>query len=231
MELREILRAGRRWWWLAALPVLVVGAYLAVTYRPPPVLYQVVMRFTAGSRPADTLSSDYDRYYAWLSSEYIANGLADVAVTGSFAEAVTERLATRGISVVPGTIQGAIVTDNAQSVLVVYLTWPNPAEAIAIAEGITAELTENGSAYYPQLAELGVVAHRVDAPNPQPLPTSLRARLLEPALRLLLAAAVGAGLVLLAHYIDPWVHDTTDVIALDVPIMAVIPRRRQRTRL
>ena len=36
----------------------------------------VAMRFAAGTEPAG-LSEDYDRYYPWATSEYIANGLAD----------------------------------------------------------------------------------------------------------------------------------------------------------
>lgn len=122
MELWTFLRILWRRWWLVAAPVLGVLAHLAVTYRPPPTTYQVVMRFAAGTVPAG-LSVDYDRYYSWLTSEYIANGLADIARTRAFAEAVAARLKEQGISADPAAIQGAIVTDNAQSILVVYLTW------------------------------------------------------------------------------------------------------------
>ena len=78
-------------------PVLVVAIYLGVTYHPPATTYQVVMSFTAGETPAG-LSVDYGRYYIWLSSEYVANGLADVARTEKFAEAVAERVVSQGPS-------------------------------------------------------------------------------------------------------------------------------------
>jgi capsular polysaccharide biosynthesis protein len=227
MELRQLLRAFRHWWWLASLPILIVGLYLGLTYQPPATVYQIVMRFTTGSLPADTLSSDYDRYYAWLTSEYIANGLADLAVTGEFAEAISSRLGAEGITADPGAIQGAIVTDNAQSVLVVYLTWPREAEMIAIANAIAEELTVNGPSYYPQMTGVGVVAQPVDPPAPVALQPSLRTSLLGPGVRLLLAAAFGLGLMLLAHYLDPWVREPSEVEELDVPVVGFVPRKRR----
>ena len=224
MELKRLIKILLRWWWLAAIPVVVVAGYVGLTFRSPAVAYQVVMRFAAGSHPAADLSADYDRYYAWLTSEYIANALADLAVTGTFAEAVSFRLATQGLEVAPGAIRGAIASDNAQSVLVIYLTWPDAANAGVVAEAISAELTENGVAYFPQLAAAGNVARRVDAINPVPLPPSLRTQLLGPGLRLALAAAVGVGLIALAHYFDPLVRERDELDRLDVPVLASIPR-------
>ncbi|HEC35307.1 MAG TPA: hypothetical protein ENI39_02090, partial [Anaerolineae bacterium] len=108
MELRTYWKILIRRWWLVVAPVLVVAVHTVVTYHPPPPTYQVVMRFAAGTIPAG-LSLDYDRYYHWLTSEYVANGLADVAETGAFAQAVAARLAAEGLRVDPAAVQGAIV--------------------------------------------------------------------------------------------------------------------------
>ncbi|MBN1248011.1 MAG: hypothetical protein JXC32_10165, partial [Anaerolineae bacterium] len=72
MQLQRILNALGRWWWLGVTPIAIILAYVLVTYRAPTPLYQVILRFTAGGTPAAALSPDYDRYYAWLSSEYVA---------------------------------------------------------------------------------------------------------------------------------------------------------------
>ncbi len=226
MEVRQILKIARRWWWLALIPVLVVGGYVGATYHKLATMYQVVMRFTAGGEPAPALSADYDRYYAWLSSEYIANALADIAKTGRFAEAVAARLDAQGVMVAPGAIQGAIASDNAQSVFVIYLTWPDPEQIAVVAEAVSAELTQNGAAYFPQIKGLGVAAQRVDSPTPMALPPSLRTQLLGPGLRLALAFAVGVGLVALAHYFDPLVRERAEVEQLDVRVLAAIPKTR-----
>ncbi|HHS97572.1 MAG TPA: hypothetical protein ENK08_06680 [Chloroflexi bacterium] len=223
MELRHFLRVILRRWWLVAAPVVVVLAHLAVTYHPPPTVYQVVMRFAAGTQPAG-LSLDYDRYYPWLTSEYIANGLADVAETRAFAQAVADRLAERGITADPAAVQAAIVTDNAQSILVVYLTWPDPAQCRALAEAVADELTQNGAAYFPQLEGLDPAVRLLDSPEPFPLPPSLRDQLLGPAVRLGLALAVGTGLALAWHYFDPTVRDPEELEALGLPVLARIPK-------
>ncbi len=223
MELRRFLRVILRRWWLVAAPVVVVLAHTVVTYHPPPTTYQVVMRFAAGTQPAG-LSLDYDRYYPWLTSEYIANGLADVAETRAFAQAVAERLAERGVTADPAAVQAAIVTDNAQSILVVYLTWPDPAQCRALAETIADELTQNGAAYFPQLEGLDPAVRLLDSPEPFPLPPSLRAQLLGPAVRLGLALAVGIGLALAWHYLDPTVRGPEELEALGLPVLARIPK-------
>jgi capsular polysaccharide biosynthesis protein len=225
MELRTYARILLRRWWLVVAPLIVVVVYVAATYAPPVTSYRVVMRFSAGTEPAG-LSVDYDRYYPWLTSEYIANGLADVAETGLFAQAVAARLGEAGQVVEPGAIQGAIVTDNAQSILVVYLTWPDSQQIVAIAEAVTEELTQNGGAYYPQMEDLEPAVRLLDKPAPAPLPPSLRAQLMGPAIRVGLALFVGAGLAFLWHYLDPTVHEAEELEELGWDVLACIPRKR-----
>jgi len=223
MELKQIFRIAWRWWWLGLIPVVVVAAYLALTYQTPTTSYQVILRFTTGSEPSPELSPDHDRYYAWLASEYIANGLADLATTSGFSQAVAERLADQQITLPPQAIQGALVTDNAQSVLVVYLTWPDPQQAIAIAEAVGTELLESGPGYYPQMDNVGSVARLADIPIAIPLPPSLRAQILGPAIRLTIAAAAGIGLICLAHYLDPRVREAGDLQATGLRVLGSIP--------
>jgi capsular polysaccharide biosynthesis protein len=224
MELRTYAKILLRRWWLVVTPLVVVVVYVVATYAPPVTSYRVVMRFSAGSVPAG-LSVDYDRYYPWLTSEYIANGLADVAETGVFAQAVAARLGEAGQDVAPDAVQGAIVTDNAQSILVVYLTWSDPHQIVTVAEAVTEELTQNSGAYYPQLEGLEPVVRLLDEPAVAALPPSLRAQLTGPAIRVGLALFVGVGLAFLWHYLDPTVHDAEELEELGVDVLARIPRR------
>lgn len=225
MELRAIWKAVVRRWWLAIAPMLVVLIHTVVTYRPPATAYRVVMRFAAGTPPAG-LSLDYDRYYPWLTSEYIANGLADVALTDLFAERVTARLAGQGLTVSPTAVRGAIVSDNAQSIMFIYLTWGDAEEARAVAQAISDELTENGAFYFPQLAGLEPAVRCLDEPAPTPQAPGLRTQMLGPAVRLALALALGVGLALLWHYLDPSVWSAEEVERLGLPVIAQIPRHR-----
>jgi len=228
MELRQMLKVLLRWWWLAVIPVVVVTGYVGLTFQTPPTAYQVVVRFTAGGKPADTLSADYDRYHAWLSSEYVARALANVAQTGTFAQAVSERLADVGLRIETRAIRGAIITEHAESILVVYCTWGDAAQIVTLTEAISAEIVENGVAYFPQMQGIGTVARQVDAPVPIALPPSLKAQLLGPGLRLMLAAMVGLGLVFLVHYLDPMAREYTDVERLGISVLVSIPKNVKR---
>ena len=224
MELRTYWKILTRRWWLVVVPVVVVIVYIAATYVPPGPVYQAVMRFSAGTKPAG-LSTDYDRYYPWLTSEYIANGLADVAETGAFAQAVASRLGDAGYDIPPEAIQPAIVTDNAQSILVVYLTWPDAEQIVAVAEAITAELTTNGAAYFPQLENVEPAVRRLDPPKPTRLPPGLRAQLMGPTIRVSLALVIGIALALLWHYLDPTVREAAELEEMGVIVLAEIPRK------
>jgi capsular polysaccharide biosynthesis protein len=224
MELRTYWKILLRRWWLVAAPAFVVLLYVILTYAPPGPVYQVVMRFAAGTVPAG-LSEDYDRYYPWLTSEYIANGLADVAETGVFAQAVAARLTEQGLQIPAGGIQSAIVTDNAQSILVVYLTWPSGDQITTIAEATIAELTENGGAYYPQLEGIEPAVRLLDAPAPTPLAPGLRIQLMGPAIKIGLAVVLGVALAFLFHYLDPTVREAAELESLGVDVLVEIPRK------
>jgi capsular polysaccharide biosynthesis protein len=224
MELRTYWKILLRRWWLVAAPAFVVLLYIIVTHTSPGPVYQVVMRFAAGTVPAG-LSEDYDRYYPWLTSEYIANGLADVAETSVFAQAVAARLAEQGLQIPAAAIQPAIVTDNAQSILVVYLTWPSGEQIIAIAQAIIAELTENGGAYYPQLEGIEPAVRLLDTPAPTPLAPGLRVQLMSPAIKIGLAVVLGIALAFLWHYLDPTVREAAELESLGVDVLVEIPRK------
>jgi capsular polysaccharide biosynthesis protein len=224
MELRTYWKILIRRWWLIVAPVLVVTLYVAISYSPQPLDYQVVMRYAAGTNPAG-LSEDYDRYYPWLTSEYVANGLADVAATGTFAQAVSSRLTETGHDILPNAIQRAIVTDNAQSILVVYLTWRDAEQIVFVADAITAELTGNGAAYFPQLEGIEPGVRLLDPPAPVSLPPGLRTQLMGPTIKIGLALVVGVALALLWHYLDPTVREATELENLEINVLAEIPRK------
>jgi capsular polysaccharide biosynthesis protein len=227
MELYTYWHIFTRRWWLALLPALVVVAYTLLTFDQPPTVYQAYMNFTAGLPPEDEAETyTYDGYYAWLTSEYIANGLADVARRGQFAQGVSARLAANGTNIPPGAVQGAIASDNAQSLLVVYVTWGDPDTLLTIADAVALELTENAGDYFPQLADLPTApARRVDAPAPVAIPPSLRSQLAGPVMRVALGLAAGLALVFLLHYLDPTIRDRAELQALGYEVKGEIPRR------
>lgn len=227
MELREYVVIARRWWWLILLPAVVAGLYGAATYHRPAPAYSASMRYTA-SQPASLDSSPgYDpNYYRWLTSEYIVTGLRSWVQTGSFAEAVSGELARAGKPVSVDALRGALAADNARSILVVSFSSADPSQVPAIFDAITKVLQRDNATVFPQLGGLAAVVQPLDPPGVVPVAPSLRVRLDLP-LKAAVGLALGIGLALLAHYLDPFVRDRRDLDRLGLPVVGEIPRSRR----
>ena len=223
--LMDYLRIIARRWWLAVLPLVVVLAWTVASYRAPATSYQVTMRFAAGLAPEQTSGVyNYDRQYAWLASEYLANGLSDIVRTSLFAQNIAARVNTQGLTIQPGQLQAALASDQSQSIMVVYLTWPDAAQAVQIGDAISTELTQNGAGYWPQLsAAKGAPVVALDKPSPAPIAVPLRDRFDIP-LRVIAAVVAGLVLVLIANSIDPFLHDRRELERMGVQVIGQIPR-------
>ncbi len=118
----------------------------------------------------------------------------------------------------------AIVTDNAQSVMVLYLSWPdNQAGSVASAVGET--LIALGPTYYPQMGGIGPVAQLADPCPHAACPVTLRAQPLGPTVRVLIATAIGMGLIFVASIIDPVIRRTDDLANCGVAVVGTVPPR------
>ena len=221
------LRLIMRYWWLALLPVIVTAAIALRSYRPPEPAYQITQRYAVGLPPERTSGVyNYDRQYVWLSSEYMAAGLDNIIRTSTFAQRVADRLVASGLTIQAAQIQGALASDHKQSLLMVYLTWPDAAQSVQISDAIYAELREHGSSYWPQLTNADaapVIA--LDKPVPVPVTAPLRDRFDFPV-RILLSLAAGIALAFVAHSLDPFVRDRTELENLGMAIIGEIPVHR-----
>ncbi len=198
-----------------------------LSYRPASPAYNAGVRFIVGQPPgAAAADLDEQRYYNWLTSEYIVNGLTDWVRGGNFAAAVSARLAAQRIDVPPGVIQGGLAADNARSMLTISLTAGDPDTLAAMLNGVIAVLTEENAAALPQLGGQTAVLTQLDEPVVNPISAGLRSQLDLP-LRVALALAAGVGLALLAHYLDPAVRDRAEVERAGLPILAEIPKEKK----
>ena len=228
MELRQLWIILRRRWALTLIPAIVVLLAGLATWRPAPPAYNAGVRFIVGQPPgAAAADADEQRYYNWLTSEYIVNGLTDWVRGGKFAEAVSMRLAAQGIDIPAGAIQGGLAADNARSMLTLSLTAGDPTQLEQMLDGIIAVLTEDNAAALPQLGGETAVLTQLDEPVVNTISAGIRSRLDLP-LRVALALAAGLGLALLAHYLDPTVRDREEVARAGLPIIGAIPKERRR---
>ncbi len=223
MELRRYARILiKRAWIILVLVAAVLAASLVWRPQHPP-SYQAHMRFVVGVRPEP--KGDYyayDRYYTWLTAEYLVDDLAEVVKSSAFAAEVAE---LSGISAA-GSFHGATSAGKTHRVLNVTITWGNETELGSLANATVELLTQRAGAFFSQLGTDAAVVSLIDPPQVVAVGRSLRERLDLP-LRLVLAVAVGVGLAFLLDYLDLTVRHREDLASLGVPILAEIPTRRR----
>lgn len=226
MEFRLYWRIIMRRWWLVVGLALVAGlSYLVLTPRATPT-YSASMRFVVGIQPEPT-SGDYytyDRYYTWLTAEYLVDDLSEVVKSAAFAQNIAT---LAGLDVPVGAIQGATSAGKLHRILTVGVAWPDQEQLARIANAIVATLTQHGETYFAQLSTTRAVVSNIDPPVVVPVGRSLRQRL-ELPLRLILAVIAGVALAFLLDYLDPALRHHDDLAMLGLPILGEIPRPRGR---
>lgn len=223
MELRQYYRVLLRRWLLAVIPAAVVLVIGLATYQPPPQAYNVGVRFLVAQTPQTTAPTiQEERYYNWLASEYIVNGLTDWIQGRKFATAVSAELALRGLDVPAGAIQ--VVADNVRSMLLISISYGDADVLAAIMESaITVAREQNGDAL-PQLGGDRALIIPLDEVNVVPISAGLRSQLDLP-LRIALALAAGLGLALLAEYLDPMVRGKENLEKIGLSVLGEIPKK------
>lgn len=224
MDLLRYWDVFRRRAWI----VVVLAAATVVSYvvAPPPRTsgYVANMRFVVGVLPEKSNGSyyTYDRYYTWLTAEYLVDDLSEVVKSHAFASDVAS---IAQVAVPAGAIQGATSAGKLHRILSVSITWHSAQELENIAAAVTEVLTKRADTYLAQLGTEQAVVHLIDPPALAPLQPSLRERL-DLVLRVGLAVVVGTVTVFALHSLDTTVHTKSEVEALGVAVLAQIPPTR-----
>lgn len=215
----------RRRWLLVLIPPLVVALFSAVTYKPPPAPgYNVGVNFLVAQPPTPSAElADQERYYNWLSSEYIVNGLTDWAVSGSFKTAVSNQLTQEGLGVPPGSF--SVGAENVRSRLQISIQHGNAETLAQIVNAAITVLREQNADALPQLGGETAVLTLLDEPIVTPLPRSL-STLLDIPLRIAIGIAAGLGLALLVEYLDPTIRSREEAEAMGLAVLGEIPKKK-----
>jgi capsular polysaccharide biosynthesis protein len=228
MEARRALKIVLRWWWVVDLMVVLVGAIHFATAKPAPTSYVATMKFSVGVSPEPKNGTyyTYDRYYTWLTSEYLVDDLAEVVRSGIFASEVTQRLkeSGTGLSVPPGAIQASTQTGRLHRILTVTISWGDRDQLKQIAEAAAATLQDENARFLPALGATNARAILINPPSIGVRGPGLRQKL-ELPVRLTLAFIAGLVLVLLWEYLDDSVRDASDLKELGIPVLGIIPRK------
>lgn len=211
---------------MAVIPTLIVLVVGLVTYNLPGSFYSVGVRFIVGQEPTDAAATeDEERYYNWLTSEYIVNGLTDWIRGERFAAAVSAQLAQEGLDISAGEIRGSLAADNTRSMMTVILNSGRDQATVEqmINAVITILTTQNADAL-PQLGDEPAVLVQLDTPIVNQIAPGLRSQLDLP-LRVALALGAGIGLAFLVEYLDPTVRGRDELERSGWVVLGEIPKK------
>jgi capsular polysaccharide biosynthesis protein len=213
----------RRLWLIVGLLVILLASYLPSAHRAP-APYVASMRYVVGVQPEASRGNyyTYDRYYTWLTAEYMLDDLSEVVKSRSFADDVAS---LAGINVPAGAIQGSTAAGKLHRILTVSVTWGNQGELERIAGALSEVLRTRSARYFAQLSTDSAVISEIDPPSISQAGISLRQKLDLP-LRLVLALILGIALAFLWDYLDDTVRHRADMERLGLPILAEIPAPR-----
>lgn len=225
MELRRYWQILKRRWLLIIIPVVVVTVLTVVTYQAPPTYYNVGMYYLVSQAPSsEANNADEQRYYNWLTSEYIVNGLTDWVKGSEFATAVSAELAEQGWEIPAGAIQGSLAADNVRSKLEISLNNPDPKALAAMMDAVTIVIQEQNSNALPQLGGETAVVVPLSEPVVNQISAGIRNQLDLPV-RILVALIAGVGLALLVEYLDPTIRESRELEAIGLSILGEIPKK------
>lgn len=222
MELRGFADTLRRWWWLAAIPVLAAGV-AAIPALPAATAdgagYSAVLHFTAAWQSGDAPPAESGLEDVWLASELAVHALGAWLRTESFRREISAAPAVEAADLTAL----AIASDNHRSIGQLFLNHPDAQALTRIAAAAAEVLQTRSREYFPQFGEGRAAVSLLDAPSIAPAPAPLGQRL-APFLRVALGLAAGLLLVMLAHALDPALRTRGQVEELGLPLLAALPR-------
>jgi capsular polysaccharide biosynthesis protein len=224
MELRQYWQIVRRRSWIVVALVLIV-CVASLALRPPrTATFQTSMRFMLGLEP-ETKTGDYytyDKYYTWLTAEYLVDDVAELVRSAAFAQSVSDKLAGQSIFIPVGTIQGSTQSGRLHRILTVSITWGDATQLAHIANAVAELLPTEIARHLASVGQGNVTASLIDPPAIGAVGSSLREKLDLP-IRLILALLAGLVLAFVLDYLDQGVRSRQEIESAGVQVVAEIP--------
>lgn len=223
MELMLVIKVLMRRWWLVAIPLVIVGVWVA-----PDILeqgptgtgsYSTVFRYTAGQSLEAIPNRDGDFQDVWLASELLVNAFTDWVRTNRFMDEV---VATADIDINTGAL--GIAADNERSIGQIFLSYPVEADLAVIADAVIEVLETRNQAYFgAQLGDVPAQVTILDEPRITYSAPPLSDRF-GSLVRLVVGLIGGLGLAFLVEYLDPTIRERDQVEAAGFRVIGQIPK-------
>ena len=214
--------------WIPALLLVIVASVSLLTRQPVPPSYSTSMRFTVRVLPqARPDAYNYDGYYEWLASEYMADDLTAIVSSQAFADEVNRHLSemSRAVQIPPGSIGGVTFGEKQHRVLRISLNWGDAAELADIAQAVSMAMEQDSTKYLTPPGGAGATVQAIDQPGvPAANPPSLTQQLQLP-IRLMLALGVGLALTFILDYLDESIRGRTELEGMGISVLGEVPRQ------
>jgi len=214
-----VLRRHARLIGLVTLATLAVS--IALAFRGP-TSYTATMRLAVSVVPDPRVGDffKYDAYYAWLSSEYLADDLSELVRSEAFAQDVSNEL---GTTVDPKTIVNLTRTKKTHRLLDIEVAGSYPESALAIAQGYETVLNTKLPEYLAFLQANNGFVRIINRPAVNRT-NSLPLTVAEVGLRTMAGLLAAIGLAFVLEYIDDRLRDRRQVETfLGTKVLAEIP--------
>lgn len=229
MELRQYWQIARRRLWIVIFLLFIVLSISLLTRPTHPPTYVATMRFMMGLEPEARKGEyyTYDKYYTWLTAEYLVDDVSELVRSAAFAQAVSERLAGVGIQIPAGAIHSATQAGTLHRILTVSVVWGDSEQLADIANAIASALPIEIARHLAQVGTGGVYATLIDPPTISAVGPSLKEKFDLP-LRFLLGLVMGLALAFVLDYLDNSVRDRIELEQSGLDVLAEIPPIRTK---
>lgn len=223
MELRDTWAIFARRAWvpiglavIVALVSFVVNARLRATYESTT---RVVVSLAPENRTGPYFS--YNDYYAWLSTEYLTDDLAEIVKSRDFAEEIKREIGDPSLDV--ETIQQSNRAKKTHRILSITVEGPDRNDVERIAQAAGSVIQRKAPEYLAPAQQSQLRVTVIDPPTTRATATALRG-ILDIAIRAVLAFIIGLGVIFLGEYVNTSVRSAAEAQRLlGLPVLGEIP--------
>ncbi|WP_298815711.1 lipopolysaccharide biosynthesis protein [Chloroflexus sp.] len=192
MELTTFIRIARRFWWLIIIPALTAGGLSLWFDLQQPTRYAATARLLLSYPVTDTT----DTVENWQIIEYLIDDLPQVLSSATFAARAQPLLSARNVNLTLTEIQQGLRMTPLHRAVDLRGEATSPEAARALVEAAIELLHNDGLTFWGRSGKLNVVV--LDSPDTAQPTTSLRAMLIDAALRAALGIVAGFALAVTA---------------------------------
>ncbi|MGB1253504.1 MAG: hypothetical protein ACPG8W_23030 [Candidatus Promineifilaceae bacterium] len=213
-----------RRWRLMLLSGFITALVTLFALRPSEVIHKVEMRFIVGQPPLASASDDErERYYTWVTSEYIVFSISDWVNGTAFYDLILQEVTADGFSTDITELDKIIGATSYRSILLVVVQHTDPELLVATAEATTKIVTNFHNVDIPQIRLAPPTLFPIDNIPVVVSPRTTISEQLRIPLSIVLAFVLAGVAAIVAERIDKTIRSRDVADTLRIPLLGEIP--------